>query len=286
MQKPLVGRVLAAVLTSLLALAVPARAAAPKKSPFVEVLGRGTVVTAPRETTHKNRRKFLEFEITLSSASPTADQPAGADVHLALDTSKGGRVRVVHDLSCGGAAVALSVGDRIEIQGEYVHVPKGQDLIHFTHAADGKCGHGNGEAGRHPGGFLKKLPAASDAAPGSDRAGSALYGPAATRERASVFRDPRGEGKGRVQRGAAREGRRRAQAVLADDAGDPEAARGRRVGGRDRGDAARGTDAEARGRDAGAYAALTREGAAAMRAARRRFHQSAASHTVGITASA
>ena len=161
MQKPLVGRVLGAILTSLLALAVPARAAAPKKSPFVEVLGRGTVVTAPRETTHKNRRKFLEFEITLSSASPTADQPPGADIHLALDTSKGGRVRVVHDLSCGGAAVALSVGDRIEIQGEYVHVPKGQDLIHFTHAADGKCGHGDGEAGKHPGGFLKKLPAAS-----------------------------------------------------------------------------------------------------------------------------
>ena len=34
------------------------------------------------------------------------------------------------------------------------------------------------------------------------------------------------------------------------------------------------------------YAALTRGGAAATRAARRRFHQSAASHTVGITASA
>lgn len=154
MQKPSFGRVLGAVLTSLLALAAPARAAAPKKSPFVEILGRATVVTAPRETTHKNRRKFLEFEITLSSASPTASQPPGADVHLAIDRT--GRVRVVHDLSCGGAAVALAVGDRIDIQGEYVHVPKGQDLIHFTHAADGKCGSGN-DAAKHPGGFLRKV---------------------------------------------------------------------------------------------------------------------------------
>jgi hypothetical protein len=156
MRKSFLDRVLVAALAGLLVLAVPARAATPKKSPFVEILGQGTVATAPRETTHKNRRKFLEFEITLSSARPTGNQPPGADIHLALDTT--GRVRVVHDLSCGGAAVALSVGDRIEIQGEYVHVPKGQDLIHFTHAADGKCGHGpDGEAAKHRGGFLKKV---------------------------------------------------------------------------------------------------------------------------------
>ena len=158
MQKSFINRVLVAALAGLLVLVVPARAAVPKKSPFVEILGQGTVATAPRETTHKNRRKFLEFEITLSSARPTANQPPGADIHLAVDTT--GRVRVVHDLSCGGAEVALSVGDRIEIQGEYVHVPKGQDLIHFTHAADGKCGHGqDGEAAKHPGGFLKKVTA-------------------------------------------------------------------------------------------------------------------------------
>ncbi len=156
MQKSLIDRVLIAGLAGLFLLATPARAAAPKKSPFVEILGRGTIVTAPRQTTHKNRRKFLEFEITLSSASPTASQPPGADVQLAVDTA--GRVRVVHDLSCGGGAIALSVGDRIEIQGEYVHVPKGQDLIHFTHAADGKCGSGqDGRAAKHPGGFLKKV---------------------------------------------------------------------------------------------------------------------------------
>jgi len=158
MQKTFVGRILGGVLSGLVVLASASRAAAPKKSPFVEVLGQGTVLTAPRETTHKNRRKFLEFEIRLSNAGPTASQPQGADVHLALDTT--GRVRVVHDLSCGGAAVALSVGDRIEIQGEYVHVPKGQDLIHFTHAADGKCAHGEqGGAGKHPGGFLRKVTA-------------------------------------------------------------------------------------------------------------------------------
>ena len=158
MQKTFVGRILGGVLSGLVVLASASRAAAPKKSPFVEVLGQGTVLTVPRETTHKNRRKFLEFEIRLSNAGPTASQPQGADVHLALDTT--GRVRVVHDLSCGGAAVALSVGDRIEIQGEYVHVPKGQDLIHFTHAADGKCAHGEqGGAGKHPGGFLRKVTA-------------------------------------------------------------------------------------------------------------------------------
>ena len=186
MQKTFAGRVLVAVLAGLVVLASPARAAAPKKSPFVEVLGQGTVLTAPRETTHKNRRKFLEFEIRLSSAGPTASQPQGADIHLALDTT--GRVRVVHDLSCGGAAVALSVGDRIEIQGEYVHVPKGQDLIHFTHAADGKCAHGeDGGAGKHPGGFLRKVARAADAPPGGDRAGSALHRAAASGERAPVF---------------------------------------------------------------------------------------------------
>jgi hypothetical protein len=158
MQKPSIDRVLVAALAGLLVLAAPVRAAAPKKSPFVEILGQGTVATVPRETTHRNHRKFLEFEIVLSSARPTGSQPPGADAHLALDTT--GRVRVVHDLSCGGAAVALSVGDRIEIQGEYVHVPKGQDLIHFTHAADARCGHGQaGSDPKHPGGFLKKVTA-------------------------------------------------------------------------------------------------------------------------------
>jgi hypothetical protein len=133
------------------------RAAAPsRKSPHVEMVGEATVVSVPRETKHRNGRKFLEFEIRLVSARPTASQPAGADQTLAIDTAHD--VRVVHDLSCGGAALHLEKGDRIEIAGEYVHVPKGGDLIHFTHPADGSCG----TAGGHPSGFLRKI-----AVPGS-----------------------------------------------------------------------------------------------------------------------
>src|SRR5258706_3179985 len=68
-----------------LATAPPAWAAPSRKSPFVQIVGEGTVATAPRETKHKNGRKFLELEITLTSARPAADQPAGADRGLALD---------------------------------------------------------------------------------------------------------------------------------------------------------------------------------------------------------
>jgi hypothetical protein len=162
MQTAFFDRALRACLAGLLAVATPAGApGASRKSPHVEILGQGTVATVPRQSLHKNGRRFLEFEITLSSARPTDSQPAGADLHLALDTS--GRVRVVHDLSCGGETVVLAQGDRIQIQGEYVHVPKGGDLIHFTHAADGSCGRGS----KHPNGFLRKLPAAA-AGPGSD----------------------------------------------------------------------------------------------------------------------
>jgi hypothetical protein len=154
-----------ALLLGIAALAaVPARAAS-RKSPYVEMVGEATVVTKPRQTVHKNGRKFLEFEITLSSARPAADQPSGADRNLRIDTT--GRVRVIHDLSCGGGAIDLEVGDRIDIGGEYVHVPKGGDLIHFTHPADGSCGRG----GAHPAGFLKKA-AAPKAPPPTPRPAS------------------------------------------------------------------------------------------------------------------
>lgn len=142
------------LLGAALLAAVPVRAAS-RKSPYVEIVGEGTVATRPRETVHKNGRRFLEFEMTLASARPAAEQPSGADRNLKIDTT--GRVRVVHDLSCGGGVVELAVGDRIDIAGEYVHVPKGGDLIHFTHPADGSCGRG----GTHPAGFLKKAAAAS-----------------------------------------------------------------------------------------------------------------------------
>ena len=147
-------RLAALVLATLGALQSSAEAASKsRKSPFVEMTGEGTVATVPRETVHKNGRKFLEFEITLAVARPSPDQPPGADRDLPIDTK--GRVKVVHDLSCGGAAVTLAVGDRIEIGGEYVHVPKGGDLIHFTHPADGTCGAG----GKHPAGYLRKAAA-------------------------------------------------------------------------------------------------------------------------------
>src|SRR5205085_9133328 len=100
---------------------------------------------------HRTRRRFLEFEIRLVTARPAANQPSGADRALAIDTAH--PVKVVHDLSCGGAALHLEKGDRIEIAGEYVHVPKGGDLIHFTHPADGSCG----TAGGHPSGFIRRV---------------------------------------------------------------------------------------------------------------------------------
>ena len=141
-----------AVLSALgLVFASSASGASSRKSPYVQIVGEATVVTEPRETVHKNRRRFLEFEVTLQTARPAADQPAGADRSLSIDTK--GRVKVVHDLSCGGAALHLAVGDRIEVAGEYVHVPRGGDLIHFTHPADGSCGRG----GSHPAGFLKRV---------------------------------------------------------------------------------------------------------------------------------
>ncbi len=148
-----------ALLSALVPLAAAGSSRPSRKSPHVEISGEARVATAPRETVHENGRKFLEFEITLVKAAPTAEQPSGADTHLVLDTK--GRVRVVHDLSCGGATLVLAEGDRIEIQGEYVHVPKGGDLIHFTHPADGSCGHGS----KHPGGYIRKLPPPAAARP-------------------------------------------------------------------------------------------------------------------------
>ena len=153
--RPLALLVLAAGV-SLSAAAVAAGTS--RKSPHVEIVGEGTVVDAPRETKHKNGRRFLEFEIVLSSAHVADEQPAGADRNLKIDTT--GRVKVVHDLSCGGAALPLAQGDRVAIAGEYVHVPKGGDLIHFTHPADGSCGPG----GAHPAGYLRKLAAPAAAA--------------------------------------------------------------------------------------------------------------------------
>jgi hypothetical protein len=148
-----------ALVVAVLPLSAAGSSRPSRKSPHVEISGEARVATAPRETVHENGRKFLEFEITLVKAAPTAEQPTGADAHLSLDMK--GRVRVVHDLSCGGSTLALAEGDRIEFQGEYVHVPKGGDLIHFTHPADGSCG----SSSKHPGGYIRKLPPPAAAKP-------------------------------------------------------------------------------------------------------------------------
>jgi len=102
------------------------------------------------------------------SRRPAASQPSGADRALTLDTEH--PVKVVHDLSCGGAALHLSKGDRIEIAGEYVHVPKGGDLIHFTHPADGSCG----TAGGHPSGYIRRIVEASQKAAPTPRPGAVV----------------------------------------------------------------------------------------------------------------
>jgi hypothetical protein len=123
------------------------------KSPHVEITARAEVVTAPRKTVHKNGRKFLEFEVTLDAYYVAPEQPADADRKTSVDMK--GRVKIVHDLSCGGDALDLAPGDRVEILGEYVDVPGGPDVIHFTHTADAKGGCGSG--GAHPSGYLRKV---------------------------------------------------------------------------------------------------------------------------------
>jgi hypothetical protein len=150
---PLAGPALGLVL---LFLAAPAGAAKKpsKKSPHAQIVAVCRVETAPAEKTHKNRRTFLEFDVTIVSFERVAGD-AGADPALAIRQDR--RIHVVHDLSCGGARVALAAGDAAEIRGEYVAVPDGKDLIHFTHPADGSCG----AQGAHPDGGIRKLDAAA-----------------------------------------------------------------------------------------------------------------------------
>ncbi len=131
--------------------AFAAEKARPAASPHVEIVARAEVVTPPRRTADKNGRRLLEFEVTLDAYTLAAEQPAGADLKVPVDMQ--GRVRIVHDLACGGD-LALAPGDRVEMQGEYVDVPGGTDFIRFTHAADAKAGCG---AGKGPGGYLRPV---------------------------------------------------------------------------------------------------------------------------------
>jgi hypothetical protein len=125
-----------------------------RKSPHTQVVAVCRVETAPAEKVHANRRTFLEFDVTIVSFERV---PGDADADPNLPILQSDRVHVVHDLSFGGERVTLLAGDAAEIRGEYVAVPNGRDLIHFTHPADGSCG----TKGGHPDGGIRKLDAAA-----------------------------------------------------------------------------------------------------------------------------
>jgi hypothetical protein len=145
---------------AILVVALPAGASrrrATHANPHAEVTATARVDTQPRRTQHRNRREFEEFRATLLSAVPSEPEEG---VRRSIDTGR--EIRIVHDLTCGGAWVRLVPGDRIEIRGEYVWLPDGRGLIHFTHPAGGTCG----RAGSHVDGYLRPLrPAAAAANP-------------------------------------------------------------------------------------------------------------------------
>jgi hypothetical protein len=125
-----------------------------KKSPHTQITAVCRVETPPAEKDHKNQRRFLEFDVTIVSFTRVPGDRS-ADPNLPILQS--GRVHIVHDLSCGGAPVDLAPGDAAEIRGEYVAIPSGKDLIHFTHPADGSCG----AKGGHPDGGIRKIDASA-----------------------------------------------------------------------------------------------------------------------------
>lgn len=125
-----------------------------RKSPHTQIVAVCRVETAPEEKIHNNRRRFLEFDVTIASFV-RAPGDASADPDLPVRQDR--RIHVVHDVSCGGERVVLAPGDAAEIRGEYVAVPSGKDLIHFTHPANGSCG----TKGGHPDGSIRRLDAAA-----------------------------------------------------------------------------------------------------------------------------
>lgn len=145
-----------ALLFALPLLSSPAPLAAAKKpskkSPHTQIVAVCRVETAPAEKVHRNRRRFLEFDVTIVSFTRVPGDH-GADPDLPIP--QGGRVHIVHDLTCGGERFSLAPGDAAEIRGEYVSVPDGRDLIHFTHPADGSCG----TKGGHPDGGIRRIDA-------------------------------------------------------------------------------------------------------------------------------
>ena len=125
--------------------------AVPKPSRFVEIDATTVVMTAPRKIAGNGGKGHdtVEFEVELKSYLLAPDQPAGSDKHTEIDMM--GLVTVEHDARCGELA-SIAVSDQLEIRGEYVDVPGGQDRIRFTHAPGAP---GCGDA-KHPAGFIRK----------------------------------------------------------------------------------------------------------------------------------
>ncbi len=156
MQKTPRLRSLALGLTLLLLAAAPVLAAKKpsKKSPHTQIAAVCRVETAPAEKTHRTTgRSSSSTSRSCPSRACRATPPRSRRSPSGTDR----RIHVVHDLSCGGAPIALTPGDAAEIRGEYVAVPNGRDLIHFTHPADGSCG----AAGGRPDGGIRKIDAAA-----------------------------------------------------------------------------------------------------------------------------
>lgn len=120
------------------------------KTGRVEIDARGQVLSEPRRPVGKAGRQLLEFEIELLAYLLAPEQPAGADRSVPVDMT--GRVRVLHDLSCGGGELALAVGDKVELRGEYVKSKSGS-LIRFTHAPGAE---GCGDKAQ-PAGYLREV---------------------------------------------------------------------------------------------------------------------------------
>lgn len=130
----------------------------PSKGPFVELVATARV-EAPRPVVRRNGHKLLEVDVTILSYVLSPDQPAGADRGVIVDMS--GRVRVVHDLSCGDKGLVLAAGDVVELKGEYVPKKGGGDRIEFTHSASNGASAGCSRRGERPDGYLRKRVAAT-----------------------------------------------------------------------------------------------------------------------------
>jgi hypothetical protein len=121
------------------------------KDARIQIVARGEVVTRPRRAS-RHGRQYLEFEITISAFTVAPEQPPGGDrnAEVKLDTP----VAVVHVLGCNAGELALAVGDKVQLSGEYVKGEKG-DQVRFTHGSGGGKGCSLPEG--HPDGYLQEI---------------------------------------------------------------------------------------------------------------------------------